>query len=125
MGGSNEDMGISISYDESGNIYVTGISTSSWGSPLNPYNGSDDVFVAKLNSSGELQWHTFLGGSRSDKGFGIAVDGSGNIYITGMSSSTWGIPLNPFSGYVDAFVAKLNANGACSGTLSWAAVVKT
>ncbi len=59
-----------------------------------------------------LQWNTFLGGSSTDNGNGIAIDGSGNIYVTGFSKSTWGSPVNPFGGgNYDAFLAKLDSNG--------------
>jgi hypothetical protein len=114
LGGSGEDKGLSIAVDGSGNSYVSGYCGSTWGSPLIPYNGgTHDAFVAKLNSSGALQWHTFLGGSTADNGYGISVDGSSNVYVTGESYSTWGSPLNPHGGGGwDAFVAKLNVSGA-------------
>jgi hypothetical protein len=116
LGGSNDDYGYGIVLDFSGNIYVTGSSESTWGSPLNTFAGFEDAFVAKLNPSGVRQWNTFLGGNNEDSGIGIAVDGSGNIFVTGRSGSTWGNPLNPFSGgYKDGFVAGLNS----IGTLQW------
>jgi len=117
-------MGISISYDESGNIYVTGISTSSWGSPLNPFSGNSDIFVARLNTNGELQWNTFLGGSGHDYGVANTFDGTGNIYVTGYTGSTWGNSINPYN-LGGTFVARLMETEHCNGTLSWAAVVKT
>ncbi len=52
-----------------------------------------DIFVLKLDSSGAYQWHTFYGSSDHDYGNGIAVDGSGNVYVTGYSYATWGSPL--------------------------------
>jgi len=48
-----------------------------------------DAYAAKLNSSGALQWNTFLGGSGDDYGNAIAVDGSGNVYVAGTSDVTW------------------------------------
>ena len=47
-----------------------------------------DAFVTKLNSSGSLSYSTYLGGNSTDNGFGIAVDVSGNAYVTGVTSST-------------------------------------
>jgi hypothetical protein len=114
LGGSNYDYGYGIAVDTSGNVYVTGYSSATWGSPVLPYTGSYDAFVAKLNGSGALQWNTFLGSSGIDVGYGIAVDTSGNVYVTGFSLVTWGSPVRPFtgSGYYDAFAAKLNGSGA-------------
>jgi hypothetical protein len=113
IGGSGYESGRGIAVDTSGNIYVMGYGNATWGSPIHPFTGSDDAFAAKLNGSGALQWHTFLGGSNYDYGYGIAVDTSGNVYVTGVSSATWGSPVRPFGGGTnDSFVAKLNISGA-------------
>ncbi len=119
-GDINEANGIAV--DGSSNIYVTGYSDGTWGTPLNPYNGagSQAIFVLKLTSGGSLVWNTFYGSDSGDIGNGIAVDGSGNIYVTGYSYGTWGTPLNPFvtsgSGdYSNILVMKLNG----SGSLDW------
>ena len=120
LGGSNSDFGDSIAVDASGNAYVTGETSSTnfpTASPLQAaFGGSSDAFVAKLNASGSaLVYSTYLGGSFSDAGNGIAVDSSGNAYVTGETSSTNFPTVNPFQAtYVsggDAFVAKLNASG--------------
>jgi hypothetical protein len=115
MGSANFDEGYGITVDSSGNVYVTGYSSATWGTPLNAHAGGDDAFVAKLNSEGTLQWHTFMGSASFDDGSGITVDSSGNVYVTGYSYATWGTPLNAYAGSCDAFVAKLNS----SGTLQW------
>ncbi|MBI2329205.1 MAG: SBBP repeat-containing protein, partial [Chloroflexi bacterium] len=114
LGGSSTggDYGNAIAVDGSGNIYVAGTSRSTWGTPVRAYTAVDDAFVAKLDSSGALQWHTFLGGSGWDSGRGIAVDGSGNIYVAGSSDATWGIPLRPYTANYVAFVARLDSSGA-------------
>lgn len=122
LGGSDDDSGKSIAVDSSGNIYVTGSSDTTWGSPVRAFSGTDgtksDVFVAKLTSSGSLLWMTFLGGAESDRGSGIAVNGAGEVYVVGYSWGTWGNPLSAFGGQLnteDGFVAKLNNTGA----LAW------
>ena len=76
--------------DGSGNQYVVGTSSAGWGSPVRAYTAGDDAFVAKLNSNGELQWHTFLGGTGIDRAYGVALDEFNNVYVTGYSSSGWG-----------------------------------
>ncbi len=62
-----------------------------------------------------LTWHTFLGGSGTENGLSIAVDVSGNVYVAGYSTATWGAPVQAFGGSLDAFAAKLNSAGA----LTW------
>ena len=117
LGGTGPDFGYGIAVDSSGNIYVTGYSSATWGTPVRAFSGSDDAFVARLNSSsGALQWNTFLGGGSDDLGYGIAVDSSGGVYVTGYSIATWGTPVRAFSGSDDAFVARLNSS---SGALQW------
>jgi hypothetical protein len=116
LGGSEIEYGLGIAVDTSGNVYVTGYSGATWGSPVRPYAGSLDAFAAKLDGSGALQWNTFLGSASYDDGWAIAVDTSGNVYVTGTSYATWGSPVRPYSGYYeDAFAAKLNE----SGVLQW------
>src|SRR5690606_35912604 len=95
LGGSYSDKGNGIAVDGSENAYVTGI-TDSTDFPTTPgayntekHNWESDVFVTKLNSTGSsLSYSTFLGGSDLDEGNGIALDGSGNAYVTGITYST-------------------------------------
>jgi hypothetical protein len=115
LGSSNYDDGNGIALDSSGNIYVTGRSNATWGSPINPHSSNYDAFVACMDSSGNLVWNTFLGSNNNDFGYGIALDSSGNIYVTGRSHATWGFPINPHSGSADAFVAGMDS----SGNLLW------
>ncbi|MCX7944181.1 MAG: SBBP repeat-containing protein [Deltaproteobacteria bacterium] len=131
LGGSNKDFGYGISVDKSGNAYVTGYTESTNFPTQSAYdsgcgtdgncnfNGSyyhPDVFVTKLNQSGNgLIYSTYLGGSSSDKSFGIAVDSWGNVYITGNTDSSNFPTQNAFdSSYNsngDIFVTKLNQSG--------------
>ena len=111
LGGSNNDYGHGIAVDAGGNVYVTGYSKDSWGSPVRAHSGSADAFVAKLNNNGSLQWNTFLGGSNNDFGHDIAADAGGNAYVTGGSDASWDSPVRAHSGGSDAFVAKLCSDG--------------
>jgi hypothetical protein len=114
----------SIAVDGDGNVYVAGYATATWGSPLHAYSGDYDVVVIKLNSLGAYQWHTFYGASPTtgsdgdDEAAGIAVDGEGNVYVTGYSDTTWQgpgnmDPLHAHGGDSECmFILKLNSSGA-------------
>ncbi len=113
LGGSlSVDAAVAVAVDGAGNVYVLGCSDAAWGAPINPYAGGNDVWVARLDSNGLLQWHTFLGGSRNDWAGAIALDNAGNVYVAGSSDVSWGSPLNPHAGRYDVFVAQLDSNGA-------------
>jgi hypothetical protein len=120
LGGSGSDGGEGIAVDSSGNAYVTGWTTSSdfpvVVGPDTSYNDYGDAFVAKVNPDGTaLVYAGFLGGSESDRSEGIAVDSSGNAYITGYTySSDFPAVVGPdtsYNDYGDAFVAKVNPDG--------------
>jgi len=122
VGGSGSDSGSDVAVDSAGNAFVTGC-TSSSDLPLatNAYHGSDDGFVAEVNAGGALVWTTYVGGSS----YGIALDTSGNILVSGntLSSNFQGANnlYNPIDGNGSSttFVAKLNSAGA----LVWATYV--
>ena len=59
---------------------------TTWGSPISSHTGSDDVFAAKLNADGALQWNTFMGSVFFELVFDLAVDDSGNVYIVEMAA---------------------------------------
>ena len=110
LGGAWSDDGYAIAADGSGNVYVAGRSSHSWGRPQRAFDGGiSDAFVAKLDSTGQLIWNTFLGGAYGKAA--IAVDGSGNVYVAGTSQASWGSPQRAYGGDTDAFVAKLNSFG--------------
>ena len=114
----------SIAVDAADNVYIAGYTNKSWGSPLHAYSGDYDMMVMKLNSLGEYQWHTYYGASPTssedgdDEGASIAVDGGGNVYVTGYSDRTWQgpgniAPLHAHGGDAEyMFVLKLNSSGA-------------
>ena len=109
--GANEEAN-GVAVDSNGNVYVVGTSDATWGTPVQAYSTGNDAFVAQLNSSGSLTWNTFLGGSGADYGYGVAVDASGNVYATGVSTATWGTPVQAYTSGTDGFVAKLNNTGS-------------
>ena len=94
-GGSDFDDGQGIAVDSSGNSYVTGrfIGSATFGTgevneTILTSAGGSDIFVAKYNSSGALIWAKQAGGSEGESGRDIAVDGSGNSYVTGTYNGT-------------------------------------
>jgi hypothetical protein len=126
LGGSSSEEGNGIAADTLGNAYVTGYTSSTdfpTMNPLQPANGGgEDAFVAKLNATGSaLVYSTYLGGSGSDWGLGIAVDSSGNAYVTGYTESANFPTVNPlqpaYGGGGDAFVAEI-ASGPALAPLS-------
>ncbi len=125
-GGSGNDRGYGIADDSSGNILITGATVSTSGIATSgayqtSIGGNEDAFVAKFNAAGVRQWATYYGGSGVDRGLGIAVDGIGNIVITGNTYSTSGIATSgayqtSIGGIGEAYIAKFNL----SGVLGWA-----
>ena len=120
LGGSNSDFGNDIAVDGAGSAYLTGSTSSTDFPTANPYDesysGNGDVFITKLSPSGNsLIYSTYLGGSSGDGGECIAVDGSGNAYLTGRTSSSDFPTLNPYdanyNGSYDVFVTKLSVTG--------------
>jgi beta-propeller repeat-containing protein/WD40 repeat protein len=125
LGGSGTDQPNSIAVDSAGNAYITG-STSSANFPtqsaFQPNDAStgatNDAFVTKLSANGQsLIYSTYLGGTASDIGWGIAVDPTtGNAYVCGVTFSTNFPTSNPMQpntgGSYDAFVSKFSASGS-------------
>ena len=124
IGGSDNDYAYAIAIDSSGNAYITGETSSTQttfpvsGGPDLTQNGGRDAYVAKINSAGTaLSYVGFIGGSATDYGADIAVDSSGNAYVTGVTSSSEatfpvvGGPDTTYNANTDAFVAKINSAG--------------
>ena len=128
VGGTGADNGNSIQVDSSGNTYVTGyfngtVDFDPDGGVTNLTSvGSEDIFIAKYDSSGGLVWAKGVGGTGADHGKSVTVDSSGNSYVTGVFSGT--VDFDPDGGVTnltsvggqDVFIAKYDSSGA----LVWA-----
>jgi photosystem II stability/assembly factor-like uncharacterized protein len=122
LGGEpNNSAGYGIAVDSSGNILLTGYTDASdfpvVDAAQNRLRGHGSGFVAKINAAGTaLTYSTYLGGSSYDYLLGLAVDSAGSAWVTGYSMSSDFPVLNAaqstFSGYQDAVVARLDANGS-------------
>ncbi len=122
LGGTSADVGQGVQVDSSGNTYVAGFTFSTNFPTKSPYqslnNGSPNAFVTELNPAGAaLVFSTYLGGSGDDRAFGLALDSSDGIYVTGTSLSadfptTTGSYQIANHGAGDAFATKFNPSGA-------------
>ena len=116
-GGSGYDEGRGVATDSSGNIYVTGLfqSSAAFGPTNLSSSGQSDIFIAKYDPSGSLLWARPAGGKDYDEARAIAVDGQGNVFITGyvdsLSSTFGSFSLANHSGYDNGFVAKCSSAG--------------
>ena len=124
IGGIGDEEGNAIAVDAAGNAYVAGETYSSHtsfpvtGGPDTTYNGSGDAFVAKVSADGTgLVYCGYIGGNDEDRGYGIAVDSAGNVYVGGVtysSQATFPVTGGPdltYNGGWDGFVAKVRADG--------------
>jgi tRNA A-37 threonylcarbamoyl transferase component Bud32 len=117
-GGENFDFGNGIEVASDGSVYVTGSfsGTANFGSQSITSYGSNwetDIFLAKYDPNGNLQWVVQAGGTNSDYGNGITVDKDGYVYITGVFSGTATFHTTNITsyGYHDIFIAKYDNNG--------------
>ena len=142
IGGSSNDQGLAIAVDANGFAYVTGFTGSTnfptQKDPLTTppvstvyrptyQGGSTDAFVTKLNQAGTgLVFSTYAGGSGADQGWGIAVHSSGDVYVTGDTTST-NLPVTPFpfrlqatsGGGMDAFFLRLDRFAAAAAHMTY------
>lgn len=128
IGGSGPDIARDVAVDADGNAYVTGDTESTQtsfpveGGPDLTFNDTsfgEDVFVAKLSPDGsDLLYAGYIGGTKQDTSYAIAVDGSGSAYVTGQTSVGGGFPqiVGPDTScngsFTCAFVTKVKADGS-------------
>ena len=128
-GGSSSDRGYGVATDDSGNVYVTGnfwstVDFDPDGGDPHTSNGDYDVFLSKFDSSGNFKWARTWGGTDWDKGFGVATDGSGNVYVTGYFKGT--VDFDPgggdphtSNGVDDVFLSKFDSSGNFEWARTW------
>jgi hypothetical protein len=126
IGGSEEEIGQAIAVDGEGRAYVTGLTHSDEATfpvrdgPDLSYNGDRDAYVARVRADGgALDYCGYIGGLSSEEGEGIAVDGAGNAYVAGSTSSSeaegFPVAIGPdlsYGGPRDGFVARVGENRA-------------
>ncbi|MCK0114726.1 SBBP repeat-containing protein [Gelidibacter sp. F63206] len=123
LGGTEDDEGTAIAVDSSGNVYFTGNfeGTADFNPGSEVYNltsnGVKDIFVCKLDPEGNFLWAKQMGGTTNDKGSGIIVDNSGDVYVTGEFEKTvdfdsgTGNSVLTSKGQTDMFILKLSTTG--------------
>ncbi len=122
LGGDSYDYGIDLTFDKTGNIFMTGSTNSdsgiaSTGSSQDHRAGAGEAYLAKFSPGGSRLWSTYYGGSKLDGAFAITVDPEDNAAITGFTISDSGmvsslVHQQVFGGVDDIFVARFNAAGA-------------
>lgn len=118
-GGGAGERGFYCATDNSGNVYLCGETASATqiasNGHQNTYSNDNEAFLVKFNANGTRLWGTYYGGSGGESGESCSVDGNGNVYLAGFTTSTSGIASgghqNTLGGSTDAFLAKFNASG--------------
>lgn len=120
--GGHEEIIRGLAYDESGNKYQVGLTSSSdlLTNPQFEYHGDNDGFLRKSDSSGNTLWSLYIGGSKSDSLDGVVIDSENNIIVVGTSNSSsdddfkpkiTGADISKEKDHPDAVILKYNSNG--------------
>ncbi|MFN7834086.1 MAG: SBBP repeat-containing protein, partial [Bacteroidota bacterium] len=118
FGGPAKDEGYFVAVDGTNGVYVSGYTESSTGinssgiTGFSSYSGAGDAMAAKFDNAGTPVWSTYFGGTGADYGYGIAVDGKGDVYLAGQLASSFsmsgGDDLTYGGGGGDGFLAKID-----------------
>ena len=132
LGGSYFNLATAVAVDAAGNAYLTGYTTSSnfpvssnafqpvyagAGGQFDPMFASGDAFVVKMSPTGTIVYSTFLGGSKDDAGWGIAIDAQGDAYIGGSTLSQNFPTLNAFQAAYGGYGGETNPIASASGDI--------
>jgi len=116
-GNLGDESGNAIAVDSGGNAVIAGsagVGTPTIDAILSSSRGAGDVFVAKLGPNGAVTFSSYLGGSGEDTALGVGVDGTGSIYVTGVTGSTDFLTVSPLvrenQGARDILIAKIDPN---------------
>ncbi len=114
-GSPGNDKSRALKVSPSGECYLTGYYSDgmSFGSVSLSHAGGNDVYITKVSASGTVLWAKRGGGSNDDRGYGIAYDNSGNVFVSGYfnSSATFSGTTISNNGVYGAFLAKYDSNG--------------
>lgn len=128
-GGTESDSAYSVAVDNSGGVYVSGyfqgtVEFNPNGGGSQSSNGSADIFMSKFDLSGNWKWTKTWGGTGGDSGYSLAVDNTGNIYVTGNFAGT--VEFDPdgggsqsSNGLADAYLSKFDSSGNWKWTKTW------
>ncbi|MDR3680966.1 MAG: SBBP repeat-containing protein [Flavipsychrobacter sp.] len=119
FGGSGNEDG-KVFTDKGAYVYLTGVTASNTNiipscSYQNTYGGNSDGYIAKFDTSGNIQWATYYGGNNADVIYSGAADTLGNVYVVGSTTSTSGIATansyqDTLGGSIDGFISRLSNN---------------
>ena len=124
LGTDKEDVGYGVALDSNGNIFVTGSTSASLDSQT--YSGNSDIFLVKYYDNGTKHWTKQLGTTSQDVAYGLTVDSSGHIYVTGFTKgNAWNV-----TGYNDNVSNKGNSDVFLvkyydNSTLDWTVLLGT
>jgi len=114
-GGATNDQGRAVITDAAGDVYLTGHfrGAGTFGATNIVSRGAEDLFLAKLDSSGQWLWTSTAGGTNTDEGRGLAIDRDGNCYAAGIffGSAVFGTNAVTSRGQTDVVIAKSSAAG--------------